>query len=279
MPVLTEYRHGSTMGIPPGRNDHMRVKRQEVEGWTDASTRRNTRFLYSVDERKLTGAGFALSLTIRDCPPTAADWMKVREQFFKRLRRMGMERTHWLTEWQRRGVPHMHCAIWFELDENGWPPMPSDVARHWVECASAFGAGVRGQHIEPITDSVGWFKYLSKHAVRGLGHYQRSPENIPPGWKKTGRMWGHLGNWDTIDPVRYTFDMATFWAYRRMVQRWRLADARASGDRHRLRSARRMLQSSDRFAGSVRGVGEWIGTDQTQGFLRHLASLGHKITC
>ena len=62
MPVLTEYRHGLTMGIPPGRNDHMRAKREAVEGWSDSSTRRNTRFLYSVDERHLTGFGFALIL-------------------------------------------------------------------------------------------------------------------------------------------------------------------------------------------------------------------------
>ncbi len=280
MPVLTEYRHGSTMGIPPGRNDHMRAKRQAVEGWTDASTRRNTRFLYSVDERKLTGVGFALSLTIRDCPDTAEDWKKTREAFFARLRRnMGIARGHWLTEWQRRGVPHMHCALWFDLDENGWPPSPYDIATHWLEATVPYGSGRRGQHIERINDTVGWFKYLSKHAVRGLGHYQRSGDSIPPGWKKTGRMWGHLGEWPTVEPVRYTFDMATFWAYRRMVQRWRLADARASGDRYRLRSARRMLQSSDRSSGSVRGVGEWIGSEQTQHFLRHLASLGHQIRC
>ena len=280
MPVLTEYRHGMTMGIPPGRNDHMRAKREEVEGWTDASTRRNTRFLYSVDERKLTGHGFALSLTLKDCPVTADDWKLTRETFFKRLRRMGMVRGHWLTEWQRRGVPHMHAAVWFDEGLRQRDPLAlSTIPKHWVDLASAYGASLRGQHVEQITDSIGWFKYLSKHAVRGLGHYQRSADSIPEGWKKTGRMWGHIGEWPTIDPVRYTLDMETFWTYRRMVQRWRLADARASGDRHRLRSARRMLQSSDRSAGSVRGVGEWIGTEQTQGFLRHLAALGHQIRC
>ncbi len=280
MPVLTEYRHGMTMGIPPGRNDHVRSKRDSVEGWTDSSTRRNTRFLYSVDERKLSGHGFALSLTIRDCPPAADDWKLLRETFFKRLRRMGMLRGHWLTEWQRRGVPHMHAAVWFDDDLRNRDPFAiSTIADHWCDLAAPYGAGRRGQHVESITDTVGWFKYLSKHAVRGLGHYQRSAESIPPGWKKTGRMWGHLGEWPTITPVRYTLHNDGFWAYRRLVQRWRLADARASGDPHRLRSARRMLKSSDRSAGSVRGVGEWIGTDQTQRFLRHLASMGYEIRC
>ncbi len=276
MPVLTEYRHGMTMGIPPGRNDHMRAKRTAVEGWTNASTRRNTRFLYSVDERDLTGSGLALSMTIRDCPETADDWKSIREAFFKRLRRMGIERVHWLTEWQRRGVPHMHAAIWMRDRDQS---TRKTIITHWCEVAAEYHAGPRGQHVEEITDSVGWFKYLSKHAVRGLGHYQRSSDSIPSGWKKTGRMWGHLGEWTTIDPIRYTMSNDAFWAFRRMVQRWRLADARSSGDAHRLRSARRMLQSNDQSAGSVRGVGEWIGTDETQQFLRHLAAMGHAITC
>lgn len=280
MPVLTEYRHGMTMGNPPTRNDHQRAKREEVEGWTEASTRRNTRFLYGVDERKLTGHGFALSLTVRECPPTADDWKELRERFFKRLRRMGMIRLHWLTEWQRRGVPHMHAAVWFDAELRDRDPYAlATIPGHWVDLASAFGAGPRGQHVIQIDDAIGWFQYLSKHAVRGLGHYQRSPEGIPPGWKRTGRMWGHLGDWPESSPVRYTLEMTGFWAFRRLVQRWRFADARASGDRFRIESARRMLQSSDRSAGSVRGVSEWIGTDQTQAFLRHLAAMGHAVTC
>ena len=280
MPVLTEYRHGLTMGIPPRRNDHVRAKRDEVAGWSESSTRRNTQFLYSVDERKLTGQGFALSLTIRDCPTTAAEWTKIRTAFFWRIRRMGLVRGHWLTEWQRRGVPHMHAALWFDAGLIVRDPFAVNTIRdHWIAVASPFGASARGQHIESITDAVGWFKYLSKHAVRGLSHYQRSSEGIPAGWKKTGRMWGHIGDWSTIDPVRYTLHLDGFWAFRRMVQRWRLADARASGDPYRLRSARRMLQCPDRALGSVRGVGEWIATGMTQQFLRHLAALGYDVRC
>lgn len=280
MPVLTEYRHGMTMGIPPRRNDHARAKRQAVEGWTDSSTRRNTRFLYAVDERKLTGRGLALSLTIRDCPPTADDWASIRRAFFKRIERIGLVRAHWLTEWQRRGVPHMHAALWITPEALAADPfIIATVTRHWCEAATAYGASPRGQHVAAIDDAIGWFQYLSKHAVRGLSHYQRSPDGIPTGWQKTGRMWGHLGEWPLIEPVRYTVRNDAFWAFRRMVQRWRFADARASADPRRIRAARRMLQSSDRSAASVRGVAEWIGTDQTQQFLRHLAAMGYQIEC
>jgi hypothetical protein len=260
-------------------NSHKRTKREAVEGWSESSTRRNTRFLYGVDERGLTGHGFALSLTIRDCPPTSEQWTAMRRAFFMRLDRLGMVRAHWLTEWQRRGVPHMHAAIWFpEHVRSSNPTVALDVLDHWMAVAEPFGAGRRGQCMHPITDAVGWFQYLSKHAVRGMGHYQRSPENIPAGWKKTGRMWGHLGDWPVTDPTRYTLDNSGFWAFRRMVQRWRLADARASGDQRRLRSARRMLQCNERNLSSCRGVSEWIGRDMTAAFVACIAAQGHPVT-
>jgi hypothetical protein len=250
-----------------------------VEGWSDSSTRRNTRFLYSVDERELTGRGLALSLTVRDCPATSDDWHTMRRAFFDRLRRMGLVRAHWLTEWQRRGVPHMHAAIWLPQDSPKTHPFaPTDIKAHWCAVAHDYGASVRGQHVESINDAVGWFQYLSKHAVRGVKHYQRSADGIPAGWKKTGRMWGHMGEWVTVDPVRYLLDNPGFWAFRRMVQRWRIADARASGEKGRIRSARRMLQSNDRAVGSCRGVSEWVSMDMTAAFVACLAGRGFPVS-
>ncbi|WP_425527867.1 rolling circle replication-associated protein, partial [Xylella fastidiosa] len=66
-----------------------------------------------VREDKLTGVGLALTLTVRDCPATAQEWQRMRRAWEKRMKRAGMIRVHWVTEWQRRGVPHLHCAIWF----------------------------------------------------------------------------------------------------------------------------------------------------------------------
>lgn len=279
MPVITEYRHGLTGGIPPGMNSYLRARRDVVEGWSNSSTRRNTKFLYSVDERKLSGHGFALSLTVRDCPPAHADWHRIRRAFFDRLRRMDMVRAHWLTEWQRRGVPHMHAAIWLSPEASEKHRFAlADIPQHWVDVAGVYGAGLSGQHVVQIDDAVGWFQYLSKHAVRGVHHYQRSSENIPQGWKKTGRMWGHLGGWSTVDPVRYLVSHEGFWAFRRMVQRWRFADARSSGEKSRVRSARRMLQSNQRAVGSCRGVSEWIGMDMTAAFVACLAARGFEVT-
>jgi hypothetical protein len=204
----------------------------------------------------------------------------MRRAFFKRLDRMGLVRAYWLTEWQRRGVPHMHAAIWLPDDAPRTHPFAlNDIKAHWCAVAFDCGAGVSGQHVESIDDAVGWFQYLSKHAARGVKHYQRSAEGIPDGWKKTGRMWGHLGDWPTAEPVRYFVDNPGFWAFRRMVQRWRIADARESGEIGRIRSARRMLQSNDRAVGSCRGVSEWIDRYTTAAFVACLAARGYPVRC
>jgi hypothetical protein len=172
MLIVKLYRHGVTGGVPPSRNDHMRGKRDTVTGWTDRSTRSNTRFLYSVDERHLDGYGFALSVTVKEAPATSDDWHKARRAFLMRLTRMGMIRGHWLMEWQRRGVPHMHAAVWFDVGLRDRDPFALHTIReHWLAVAEVFGAGPRGQHVSLISDSIGWFQYFSKHAVRGLKYY------------------------------------------------------------------------------------------------------------
>jgi hypothetical protein len=150
----------------------MRGKRDTVTGWTDRSTRSNTRFLYSVDERHLDGYGFALSVTVKEAPATSDDWHKVRRAFLMRLIRMGMIRGHWLTEWQRRGVPHMHAAVWFDvgLRDRDFFALYI-ICEHWLAVAEVFGAGPRGQHVSLISDSIGWFQYFLKYAVRGLKYY------------------------------------------------------------------------------------------------------------
>ncbi|WP_213061820.1 hypothetical protein, partial [Escherichia coli] len=73
------------------------AKRGEVKGWSKTASRNNTKFLRSVYVPALTGAAVAFTLTIRDCPPTSADWKILRETFIKRLRRAGLVRLHWLT--------------------------------------------------------------------------------------------------------------------------------------------------------------------------------------
>jgi hypothetical protein len=216
----------------------------------------------------------ALSLTLRECPPSPEAFHKVRRAFVMRLHRLGMTRGHWLVEWQRRGVPHIHAAVWFGTLVPGHV-----IAEQWVAVAATYGAGIKGQHCATITDSVGWFKYLSKHAVRGLKHYQRSSANMPTAWKTSGRMWGHLGEWPTIEPIRFNVPHNANAAFRRLVRGWRLADARSSGEGVRIASARRMLKCNFREKSTVRGQSEWIPEFAAFEFIRNLSERGFQVEC
>lgn len=260
MPTRTVYRHGGKGGVPPGRNDHLRALRGKVEGWSEGAVRRNTQFLMQVRDDQLTGAGVALTLTLKECPSTAVDWHRIRRAWIKRMERAGMIRLHWVTEWQRRGVPHLHVAIWF-ADCYDF----ATAINAWVDLAAPYGAGHRGQHATKIDGVIGWFQYLSKHASRGVKHYQRNAENIPAGWKsKTGRVWGHVGDWPLAEPRKFHIQDHTndgdggWFRMRRMVRSWRLADARQSGNAWRIRSARAMFRDSDPNLSRLRGFSEWI---------------------
>lgn len=267
MRLVTLYRHGLTMGTPNMKGNKSPAKRGQVDGWSKSATRRNLAFLRSADEELLnvTSDGellfsVSITLTIKDCPASSDDWHKLRRAFIKRLERMGLYRSHWVTEWQRRGVPHLHGAFWFPMPVN---ESTEEITRtcidHWLSLTSdKYGAGPSGQHYHIIYDTIGWFKYLAKHATRGIMHYQRSPENVPAGWKKTGRVWGHTGDWPLSDPDKVLLNDSEFFRYRRIVRSWRISDARASRLPYRIKTARVMLKDNDKERSKLRGVSEWI---------------------
>ena len=290
MPKLSLFPNGCTAGFPPGNTDAPKALRSEVSGWSPKSCRANTRFLYSVDSKLLDGHAVAATLTLKHCPPDSTSWHRLLSILMKRLRRLGLVRGHWVTEWQRRGVPHLHCALYFTHD-NGQPThtgrdgeaarvwrLPVTLAAIWCDIASEYGPKPSAQHITPITDAVGWFGYVSKHAARGVSHYQRNPENIPPAWqKKTGRVWGKVGTWPTRDAVELELSSDAFWRFRRLVRGWRKADARSSGELRRFLSARRMLTCNKPNLSPVRGVSEWLDLDKALMFVATVAALGGEI--
>lgn len=280
--MLKIYCNGLTLGVPPSKPNLDPAKRGQTTGWSESSTRSNTAFLYSVDSSALDGYGYAFTFTLRDLPPTPKHWYAIRERFIKRCKRIGLTRYHWVTEWQRRGVPHLHGCLYF--------PQPLDLSQlkdlkaSWCASVGKFYAIQKGQDIKPIESAVGWLKYLAKHGSRSKHHYQRSSK--PSEWDSSGRVWGKGGDW----PVRVTeHDLgANFYRFRRLIRRWRIADAReplrivdangqtlcAPGDpmysrffpgmtnaprnARRIRQARRCLTSGDRASSSVRGMSEWV---------------------
>jgi hypothetical protein len=281
MPVLSVYQHGSTSGTPPGMSKHERAKRDKVTGWTSKTARSNTAFLRSVVLDSLSGVGFAFTLTIRDCPDTHADWHKLRDSYLKRLNRMGAIRVHWVTEWQKRGVPHLHGVVYFPEPDAGSTQharYQHDLIKHWLEIAKMYTCLERGQNSKPISDSLGWLQYLAKHASRGAHHYQRSSLNIPDGWKQTGRMWGRGGDWPIADPLVFNFSREANFAYRRLLRGYRVAQARIEGNPRGIKAARRMLNCNVKNLSEVRGTSAWIPEHVSMGFIHYLASSGHTVT-
>lgn len=280
---ISPRRHGVTAAcIPESRSaPPPDVTRGNVDGWSPKACARNASFLRSVNERDLTGVGFALTLTVQRCPATHAEWHKLRLAIIECLRRLGLIRLHWVIEWQRRRVPHLHIAAYFEVDPGpdgmGAPRLVQKITAHWLRIAAPFNASPRSQTVKPLYDAVGWFQYSAKHASRGVAHYQRSPDCQPAHWEKTGRVWGKCGDWPTVDPQRLEVSNRAFWAFRRICRNWRVADARGEGKPHRIKSARRALRCTDRAKSDVRGVSEWIPEAVVLRVVDHLATQGYRI--
>lgn len=311
--VVNLYHSGVSCGFSARRRVRRgdnAVKRGTVKGWSIASSRSNTRALMSINAHKLLKGrdGFAVTLTVGECPNTPADWAKMRNAYFRSLERRGCVAIHWLTEWQRRGVPHMHAFVLFDAAEK---IRIQDVHNLWLRAARSVGGSVAtdAQCVAPLTGVKGWLLYLSKHALRGYHEYadqratrqrlaagpckpvpsQRSSALIPARWmEQTGRMWGWRGNLSVEPCKRVQVSAPSFFKLRRILRQSAKAQARAykCPDDMRRRSivkARTCLSRLKRDptkerdvaaeinAITVRGMTRWI--DPT----RLLHAIGHKV--
>jgi hypothetical protein len=265
--------------MPPQTiSNHQRAKRDVIHGWSKSTTRRLTQWLYSVESNGLTGHGYAVTLTMRDTPPNREALDRAFRALMARYDRMGVIRLQWVMELQRRGTPHFHMAVYLPepLPRGGW-----ELAEHWLDVAQSWGAGWSAQKVEQLERVNGWLRYMSKHASRSAAHYQR--QGMPPGWTKTGRLWGKRGDWPTVaEPMRFDLSREAWFKYRRLVRAYRLADARKERDPQRraarIRSARRMLITGDRALSEVRGTSEWVPQHVQVAWLGLLADQGHEIT-
>lgn len=278
MPATKDYQSGSTIYIPGGGSGmHQRAKRNVVNGWSQAAVRRHTQWLWSVNTDRLEGFGYAVTLTMKECPEDSARFHSLRTSYLKRIQRMGATRVHWVIEWQRRGVPHMHLAVYFDHELSALEEF--ELKRHWLDVAEPYGVTLSAQYVLPITGPAGWLQYLSKHAARGAKHYQRNGK--PAGWEKTGRLWGHTGDWPTEEPLTFDIPDQAYYRYRRLARSWRIANARAEKDPKtraaRIRSARRMLTCHDPKLSAVRGVSEWMSQPVTLAFMALLDRDGHRV--
>lgn len=277
MPNGINAGYGGGNGSPPNRGN--------TKGWSAGSARRNKKFLQSVFTPDLDGSGLALTLTVRDCPETHDEWERIRQSFVKFLKRRELLRLHWITEWQERGAPHFHMSAYFpdEYVERN-PRLIIEIMQHWCKLTKHLGTLSRGQHYAEIDGGTGWQQYVSKHASRGYGHYQREQGSIPKGWQKTGRLWGKSGEWPTISE-KIAIDQKSFQRLRRMSRSYLVSEARTAlqrqksyGDPEKIKAATRklsfarsMLKINDRTKSEVRGINEWVPFEITSRMVDLLA--------
>ena len=94
--------------VPPDRTGRL------ICGWTEDAARNNRAFLLSVDPLGLAGdLGYAVTLTLAQTPATSAEWAAFIHRFLVTMRRAGVVRYHWVTEWTRQGRPHLHATLFW----------------------------------------------------------------------------------------------------------------------------------------------------------------------
>jgi hypothetical protein len=257
MPTMRLYQNGLALFMG-GTGSHLRAKRGKVTGWSAAAARRQRQWAWSVDADGLTDTGIALTLTIADTPATSTEFHRLREAYLFRVRRMGLVYGHWVIEWQERGTPHMHLALYF--DRQLTVQESERLLVHWIVLAGQYRPGLRGQRWDRISGAMGWLKYLAKHATRGIHHYQRSGH--PEGWESTGRLWGAVGTWPTIEAEDFPdLSNAEFYRIRRMMRSWAMADARKAGDVKRQQYLARSRKEPDKQRSRYLGAADWIPID------------------
>jgi len=251
---VTIFPNGVTLSNPrygpmPGEV----AKRGKTQGWTRKTTARFRRWLFSIDGASLPDRGFGLTLTVRDRVPTPADWKKCRDRFVDRLEYHGLSHLQWLTEFQRRGVPHLHGMAFFDEDAQ---VTSERVVKHWLGAAREFRPGSRSQVVKELWGLPGWLEYQAKHSARGVNHVQRV--SLPAEWLDgTGRMWGVIGEWPTREQS-YDIDLETFHRLRRLHRSWQMAKAREEGRVYEAARLRRVLKDPDRKRSAVRGVSGFV---------------------
>lgn len=264
-------------------------ERTATKGWTPNVARRNEQRLQQIDFDAVEGVPAFVTLTMPSGQMedvTAAMFHSWLKSWLRYMKRHGMSHYYWILEFQASGNPHLHVLVW--LDHTPDPLETYRALRSWVGILNKSGVGARiqGQIWESI--DVGGeiavdgepvpahpervLMYLAKHAARGVAHYQRQIENMPEDWQfRSGRVWGHDRGLPLQEQEDVETDYPTFHRFRRLVRRWRLAEARSIKDADRRRAAivqaRGSLKCGRPDISPYRGVSAWIPSDVASALL------------
>ncbi len=235
------YQNGFVLSSGAGKNIAPPL-RADCVGWSVGAVRRNRIFCLSVAADKCCGIGYAITLTIKQCPLTAAAFHRCRAAFMRWLFHRDLLRYHSVIEWQRRGVPHLHIAVWvasssplavagvaYRSVRDCWLHIARDYFESAADKRNGYYHAVRCDELRGVG---GWSQYMAKHAGRGYYNIQR--QGLPVGWEKSGRMWQYGGDWAGIimECKEYKENIALSFRLRRVVWRRAVAFAREMLRRH-----------------------------------------------
>lgn len=276
--------------------DFQPPERTATKGWTPNVARRNEQRLQQVDFDAIDGVPAFVTLTMPSGQMgevSAADFHGWLKRWIQYMKRHGLVHYYWILEFQASGNPHLHLLVWLDHD---WDALEQYKAlRSWVGILNKSGVGARlqgqiwenidvggeivvdGEPVPAHPERV--LMYLAKHAARGVAHYQRQIANMPEDWRyRSGRVWGHDRGLPLREQEDVETDYPTFHRFRRLVRRWRLAEARGINDHDRRRAAivqaRRSLRCSRRDVSPYRGVSAWVPASVASQLLDAAVSMG-----
>ena len=212
-------------------SNHIRKpgKRSFNQGWTHTTTNNFKKLIFSIDYPKMVETHWLVAgtHTIKHCPENSGYWHTLLDKHNKRLAYHfpGLEYLN-ITEWQRRGVPHLHALYavpksLFNSQSAAENAIKYKGVQSWLDLSSLdYGTTHRGQFYSTVYDIKGWGEYLRKHMSRGVNNYQRSKDNIPHSWSlHTGRVYSRsYGFSQFLEPAqKYTTTFEAFIQIRRRV--------------------------------------------------------------
>jgi hypothetical protein len=124
----------------------------------------------------------AFTFTVHRKDLTEADWRAIMKAMNMRMTRLGVAAV-WRIELQRRGVPHLHVALWLPLDL----PMSQETAveaieNAWLELTGEIGDPAAREH------AVHWKAILSPGWAVYMALHDGKKKEGQLGWQ--GKQWG-----------------------------------------------------------------------------------------
>jgi hypothetical protein len=156
------------------------VVRGQIVGFTAQAAARMKRFI--LENAVPFAFTFAFTFTVRRADLSEDAWRGMMKAMNMRMTRMGVAAV-WRIELQRRGVPHLHVALWLPLDYRGTREDAIDeITEAWLEITGEKNDAAAREH------AVHWKAILSPGWAVYMALHDGKKKEGQLGWQ--GKQWG-----------------------------------------------------------------------------------------